>query len=309
MARAECGAHHFYEEREHMSELALQDLLKAGVHFGHQTHKWNPKMRPYVYGEANGIYIIDLAKTITLAKRAFDFLRGVSAQKRPILFVGTKRQASEVIRKAATSCGAFHVTYRWPGGMLTNHKTINLSIDKLRKVERMREAGDFEFLTKKERFKIEKDVLKLERGLGGIRDMRKMPGALFTVDPNSERIAVCEANKLGIPVIAVTDTNCNPEGIDFVVPGNDDAIKSIQIFADYFAMAVLAGAGHDRVGESDGVPKEMELESEIISKFEKDIDLQDDGPDGEEGHTLGETPEVAQGEDSIPQEQEQEGEQ
>lgn len=281
-----------------MSELVLQDLLKAGVHFGHQTHRWNPKMKPYVYGEANGIYIIDLAKTILLARKAFDFLKEVSAKKRPILFVGTKRQASEVIRQAAVSCGAFHVTYRWPGGMLTNHKTINLSIDKLRKVERMREAGDFDFLTKKERSKIEKDVLKLERGLGGIRDMRKMPGALFTVDPNSERIAVCEANKLGIPVIAVTDTNCNPEGIDFVVPGNDDAIKSIQIFADYFARAVLEGAGHTVGKATEETAGETELDKEIISKFERDIDLRDDGQDEteEKGESTESTPSPKEGE-------------
>ena len=273
-----------------MSKLVLQDLLKAGVHFGHQTHKWNPKMRKYVYGESNGIYIIDLTKTITLAKKAFDFLKRLSSEGRPILFVGTKRQASEVIKEAAKSCGAFHVTHRWPGGMLTNYKTINLSIDKLRKVERMKEAGDFDFLTKKEISKIEKDVYKLEKSLGGIRDMRKIPSAVFTVDPNIERIAIKEANKLGIPVIAITDTNCDPDGIDYIVPGNDDAIKSIQIFADYFANAIVSGATPTKEASSEKTHKrDIELENEIISKFEQDIDLQGDG------ETKGKQEEVLEG--------------
>lgn len=260
-----------------MSELVLQDLLKAGVHFGHQTYKWNPKMKDYVYGESNGIYIVDLAKTIPLAKKAFDFLKRTAQEGRPILFVGTKRQASEVVKRAALSCNAFYVTHRWLGGMLTNYKTINLSIDKLRKVERMRETGDFQLLTKKERIKIEKDVAKLEKNLGGIKDMRKIPGAVFVIDPNNERISIQEANKLGIPVIAITDTNCDPEGIDYVVPGNDDAIKSIQIFADYFASAVAAGMGGGaKHAPDDSRIGDVELENEIVSKYEKDIDLQDE---------------------------------
>ncbi len=257
-----------------MSELVLQDLLKAGVHFGHQTRRWNPKMKKYVYGEANGIYIIDLAKTIVLAKKAYNFLQKTSAGGRPILFVGVKRQACDVVKKAAESCGAFYVTHRWLGGMLTNYKTINLSIDKLRKVERMKEAGDFEFLTKKERYKIEKDILKLERNLGGIRDMRKLPGAVFVIDSNDGRITIKEANKLGIPVVAVTDTNCNPDGIDYVVPGNDDAIKSIQIFADYFAGAVASGSNQSQRSSDD--IRNIELETEIISKYEQDIDLREE---------------------------------
>ena len=201
--------------------LELKELLEAGAHFGHQTHKWNPKMKPYVYGERNGIYVIDLQQTLPMAKKAYDFIKKTASSGKSVLFVGTKRQASSVVREAAENCGAYHVTNRWLGGMLTNYKTISLSIDKLRKVE--------------------KDVIKLEKNLGGIKNMRKLPGAIVIVDPNSERIAVKEANLLNIPVIAVTDTNCDPEGIDYIVPGNDDAIKSITLFTDYFSQAVAEG--------------------------------------------------------------------
>lgn len=261
------------------NELTLQNLLEAGAHFGHQTHKWNPKMKSYIFGERNGIYIVDLAKTIPLAKKAYDFLKKVSSEGKPILFVGTKRQASETVKLAAKDCNAFYVTHRWLGGMLTNFKTIGLSIDKLRKVEKMKETGDFELLTKKERIKIDKDVLKLERNLGGIKDMRKLPGALFVVDPNNERIAIREANTLNIPVVAITDTNCNPEGVDYVVPGNDDAIKSIVLFTSYFANSVIEG-GNVAASKSkkDGTKSERDaaLEKEIISKYENDIDLKDE---------------------------------
>lgn len=260
------------------TQLELKDLLQAGAHFGHQTHKWNPKMKNYVYGERNGIYIIDLAKTIPMAKKAHDFLKKTASQGKPVLFVGTKRQASDTIRDAAESCGAFYVTHRWLGGMLTNYKTITLSVDKLRKVEKMKETGDFNLLTKKEQSKIDKDVAKLERNLGGIKDMRKLPGAIVIVDPDTERIAVNEANTLGIPVVAVTDTNCNPDGIDYVVPGNDDAIKSIRAFVDYFAGSVSQGAGGklDTKKDSGDAPvRDVAIEKEIISKFEQDIDLQE----------------------------------
>ncbi len=255
------------------TELTLKELLEAGAHFGHQTQKWNPKMKPYVYGERNGIYVIDLSKTITLAKQAYDFILKTRKEGRPVLFVGTKRQASEVVKQAAESCGAFYVTHRWLGGMLTNHKTISLSIDKLRKVEKMKETGDFELLTKKEQSKIDKEVIKLERNLGGIRDMRKLPGAIFVVDPDSERIAVQEANKLNIPVIAITDTNCDPTGITYVVPGNDDAIKSITLFADYFAKSVGEGTANVSKGKGPKPTKDTSLEDEILKKFDKDIDL------------------------------------
>lgn len=257
-----------------MSQLELKELLEAGAHFGHQTHKWNPKMKKYVYGERNGIYIVDLAKTIPLAKSAFDFLKKTAGEGKPVLFVGTKRQAAETVRNSAESCGAFHVTYRWLGGMLTNYKTINLSIDKLRKVEKMKETGDFGLLTKKERSKIEKDVVKLERNLGGIKDMRKLPGAIFIVDPGEEHIAIKEANTLGIPVVAITDTNCDPTGIEYVVPGNDDAIKSVSLFANYFAQAIAEGSKFvKRETKAGEETRDTALESEIIKKYEKDIDL------------------------------------
>jgi small subunit ribosomal protein S2 len=257
-------------------DLQLKDLLEAGAHFGHQTHKWNPKMKKYVFGERNGIYIIDLGKTIPLAQSAYDFVKKTCSEGKPVLFVGTKRQASDAVKKAAEECGAFYVTHRWLGGMLTNYKTITLSVDKLRKVEKMKETGDFSLLTKKERIKIDKDVVKLERNLGGIKEMRKLPGAVIVVDPNNERIAVLEANKLGIPVIAITDTNCDPDGVDFVVPGNDDAIKSVTLFAEYFAASVNEGTKGNKAKLKSAATdpgRDVGLEKEIIEKFEHDIDL------------------------------------
>jgi small subunit ribosomal protein S2 len=259
-----------------MSELSVQDLLQAGAHFGHQTHKWNPKMKKYVYGERNGIYIIDLQQTVPLAKKAYEFLKKTSQSGKTVLFVGTKRQASDLVKKVAEDCGAYYVTSRWLGGMLTNYKTIALSVDKLRKVEKMKETGDFKLLTKKEQSNIEKEVQKLEKNLGGIKNMRKVPGALFIIDPNNERIAVKEANLLGIPVVAVTDTNCDPTGIDYVVPGNDDAIKSIGLFMNYFANAVSEGSKGIKKENSDNFDRDISLEKEILEKYEKDIELQEE---------------------------------
>ncbi len=276
-------------------DLKLQDLLDAGVHYGHQTHKWNPKMKKYIYGGRNGIYIIDLSKTVALARKAYDLIKKSSAEGNPVLFVGTKRQAANVVKQAADSCGAFYVTNRWLGGMLTNHKTINLSVDKLRKVEKMKETGDFSLLTKKERAKIEKNVAKLEKNLGGIKNMRKLPGVVFVVDPNSERIAVKEAKRLGIPVVAITDTNCDPEDISFVVPGNDDATKSVALFAEYFAESVREGSKNRAIRgkqeASTGPGQDTSVEKEIISKFEKDIDLQS-GEDEDEAESNKETESV-----------------
>lgn len=259
-----------------MSELAVKDLLAAGAHFGHQTHKWNPKMKKYVYGERNGIYIIDLQQTVPMAKKAYDFLKKTSQSGRSVLFVGTKRQASDIVKKAAEDCGAYHVTSRWLGGMLTNYKTIALSIEKLRKVEKMKETGDFKLLTKKEQSNIEKEVAKLEKNLGGIKNMRKIPGAIFVIDPNNEHIAIKEAQCLGIPVVALTDTNCDPTGIDYVVPANDDAIKSIGLFVDYFGAAVAEGGAKSRRDEDgEGMSMDAALEKEILAKYEKDIDLKE----------------------------------
>ena len=268
------------------SELNLTQLLEAGAHFGHQTHKWNPKMKDYIFGERNGIHIVDLAKTIPLAKKAYDFLKTCAAEGKPVLFVGTKRQASPVMQQAAKDCGAFYVTHRWLGGMLTNFKTIGLSIDKLRKVEKMKEIGDYDLLTKKEKSKIEKEVTKLERNLGGIKDMRKLPGAIFIIDPNNEKIAIKEANVLGIPVVALIDTNCDPAGISYVVPGNDDAIKSIVLFTDYFANSVVEGntsaKSKGKSASADKSDRDAGLEKEILSKFEKDIDLKGEAEEVQE---------------------------
>lgn len=255
--------------------LELKSLLEAGAHFGHQTHKWNPKMKPYVYGERNGIYIIDLQQTVPMAQKAYDFIKKTASSGKSVLFVGTKRQASQVVRDSADKCGAYHVTNRWLGGMLTNYKTIAQSIDKLRKVEKMKENGDFKLLTKKEQSKIEKEVQKLEKNLGGIKNMRKVPGAVVVIDPNNERIAVKEANNLGIPVIAVTDTNCDPEGVDYIIPGNDDAIKSITLFTDYFAAAVAEGSKGIKRDSNEKI-KDVDLEKEILEKYEKDVELKMD---------------------------------
>jgi small subunit ribosomal protein S2 len=249
-----------------MSKLQMEELLNAGAHFGHQTHKWNPKMKNYVFGERNGVYIIDLDQTIPLAEKAYDFIRKTAASGRSVLFVGTKRQASNVIKDAAEECGAYYVAFRWLGGMLTNFKTIGLSIDKLRKVEKMKETGDFQLLKKKEQSKITKEVEKLERNLGGIKNMRKLPGAIFIVDPEVEDIAVAEARNLNIPVVAITDTNCDPTKVDYVVPGNDDAIKSITLFTQYFANAVSEG---NNKRKSSGTPsKDVSLEEEMMAKHQ-----------------------------------------
>ena len=269
------------------SDLSLTQLLEAGAHFGHQTHKWNPKMKDYIFGERNGIHIVDLAKTIPMAKKAYDFLKTCAADGKPVLFVGTKRQASAAMQAAAKDCGAFYVTHRWLGGMLTNSKTIGLSIDKLRKVEKMKEIGDYDLLTKKEKSKIEKEVIKLERNLGGIKDMRKLPGAIFLIDPNNEKIAIKEANVLKIPVVALIDSNCDPEGISYIVPGNDDAIKSILLFTDYFANAVVEGATAARskgkaTATAEQSDRDANLEKEILSKFEKDIDLKEEAEEIQE---------------------------
>jgi len=255
------------------NQIQIEELLKAGAHFGHQTHKWNPKMKKYVYGERNGIYIIDLTQTVDLAKQAHDFLKKVTNSGRSVLFVGTKRQAAKVVEDVARECGAYFVSNRWLGGMLTNYKTISLSIDKLRKVEKMKENGDFSLLTKREQSKIEKEMQKLEKNLGGIKDMRKLPGAIFVIDPSTERIAIKEAKLLGIPVVAITDTNCDPDDVDFVVPGNDDAIKSITLFTKYFASAVSSGKSKTKREETGTADRDVSLEKEIIEKYEKDIEL------------------------------------
>jgi len=224
-----------------MSAITMKELLEAGVHFGHQAKRWNPKMKKYIFGERNGIYIIDLQKTLKLFKEAYEFVRTNASQGKDILFVGTKKQAQDSIVEEAKRCGMYFVSYRWLGGMLTNFATIRKSIDWLKKIEKMKEDGTYEKLTKKEVAKLEKERTKLERILTGIKTMTEPPAALFIIDPRKEAIAVHEANKLGIPVIAVVDTNCDPDNIDYVIPGNDDAIRAIRLMASKVADAVLEG--------------------------------------------------------------------
>ena len=225
-----------------MSEVTMKQLLEAGVHFGHQTSRWNPKMKPYIFGARNGIYIIDLQQTVKMFRDAYGYVRELVADGGSILFVGTKKQAQDAIREEAERCGMFYVTNRWLGGMLTNFQTIKQSIDRLRKHEEALESEAMaEALTKKELIMISRERDKLMASLGGIKNMRKLPDALFIVDPKKEEIAVKEANKLGIPVVAAVDTNCDPDVIDYKIPGNDDAIRAIRLFCTAIADAVLEG--------------------------------------------------------------------
>lgn len=224
-----------------MSVISMKNLLEAGVHFGHQTRRWNPKMKPYIFTERNGIYIIDLQQTVKLVEDAYDFLRDIAADGGEILFVGTKKQAQEAIESEAKRCGMYYVNQRWLGGMLTNYQTIKERIDRLRELEQMEEDGIFDVLPKKEVMQLKHEAERLERFLGGIKDMKGVPSAMFVVDPRKEKIAVNEARILGIPVIAVVDTNCDPDNIDFVIPGNDDAIRAVKLITETMANAVLEG--------------------------------------------------------------------
>ncbi len=225
-----------------MAQVTMKAMLDAGVHFGHQTQRWNPKMKPYVFTDRGGIHIIDLHQTVDFAKKAADFVKQTASQGGRLIFVGTKKQAVEPIQEAAAACGQFYVTKRWLGGMLTNFSTIKASIDRLKKIDQMREQGELEFFSKKERAGIEKDYTRLVDYLDGIRDMKDMPTAMFVVDLNMEHIAVAEAKRLGIKVIGIADTNVNPEMADFPIPGNDDAIRSIKLFAGLIADSYNEGA-------------------------------------------------------------------
>lgn len=224
-----------------MAVISMKQLLEAGVHFGHQTRRWNPKMDEYIFTERNGIYIIDLQKTVRMVDDAYYFLRDVAAAGQSVLFVGTKKQAQESIEQEAKRCDQYYVNYRWLGGMLTNFKTIQNRIDKLKDIERMEEDGSINMLPKKEVLQLMKLKEKLENNIGGIRDMKKLPGALFVVDPRKEHIAVKEARTLGIPIVGIVDTNCDPDEIDYVIPGNDDAIRAVKLIAASMADAVIEG--------------------------------------------------------------------
>ena len=222
-----------------MAIISMKQLLEAGVHFGHQTRRWNPKMAPYIFTERNGIYIIDLQKTVKKVEECYNFLRDVAARGENILFVGTKKQAQEAMREEALRCNMFYVNERWLGGMLTNFKTIQSRIARLKEIEAMQEDGTFDVLPKKEVIALKKELDKLQKNLGGIKDMKRIPDAIFIVDPKKERICVQEAHTLGIPLIGICDTNCDPEELDYVIPGNDDAIRAVKLIVSKMADAVI----------------------------------------------------------------------
>ena len=252
-----------------MAHLTMKQLLEAGVHFGHQTRRWNPKMKPFIFGERNGIHIIDLQQTLKYFEIAYEFVVNTVAEGGKILFVGTKKQAQDTIREEAQRCGMYYVDHRWLGGTLTNFKTIRQSVEKLKRIEQWMEDGTIERFPKKERLKLERRREKLERNLGGIKDMEGLPQALYVVDPKKEEIAVLEARKLGIPVVAITDTNCDPDLIDYLIPGNDDAIRAIKLLTSKIADAVLEGQEiykEKMAAESD---KELEEPVSELSEEEK----------------------------------------
>ena len=222
-----------------MSVVAMKQLLEAGVHFGHQTRRWDPRMAPYIFTARNGIYIIDLQKTAKKIDEAYAVLKSIVDEGKTVIFVGTKKQAQECVREEAERCGMYYVNNRWLGGMLTNFETIRSRVTRLKELEAMAEDGTFDVLPKKEVIELRKETDKLEKNLGGIRDMTELPGAMFVVDPKKERIAILEARKLGIPVIGLVDTNCNPEDVDYVIPGNDDAIRAIKLIIEAMANAVI----------------------------------------------------------------------
>ena len=236
-----------------MAVVAMKQLLEAGVHFGHQTRRWDPKMAEYIFQARNGIHIIDLQKTSKKLDEAYKFVKEQSEEGKTVLFVGTKKQAQECIKEAAQRCNMYYVDQRWLGGMLTNFKTIEGRIQRLRDLETMQEDGTFDVLPKKEVSMLKNEMEKLEKNLGGIKDMKEMPGVMFVVDPKKERIAILEARKLGIPVVGLVDTNCNPEDVDYAIPGNDDAIRAVKLIADVMANAVIEG----RQGEDAEVATEM----------------------------------------------------
>ncbi|MBC7765028.1 MAG: 30S ribosomal protein S2 [Hyphomonadaceae bacterium] len=238
-----------------MGVISMKQLLEAGVHFGHQTRRWNPKMAEYIFTERNGIYIIDLQKTVKKVEEAYYFVRDLAADGADILFVGTKKQAMDSIKEEAERSNMYFVNARWLGGMLTNFKTIKKRIDRMKQLTKMEEDGTFELLPKKEVIKLVAEREKLDKYLGGIKDMKKLPGALFIVDPRKEKIAIAEARKLGIPIVAIVDTNCDPDEVDYVIPGNDDAIRAVKLIASVVADAILEG----KQGEQNAIDAEVAL--------------------------------------------------
>jgi len=253
-----------------LATITMKEFLEAGVHFGHQTRRWNPKMKEYIYGERNGIYIIDLQKTLKLFKEAAKFLTDLAREGKTVLFVGTKRQAQEAIAEEATRCGMYFVNHRWLGGLLTNHSTIQKSILRLKELEEMSRDGRYDLLTKKEVQRLERERHHLEQNLSGIKEMAELPGALFVVDSHKEEIAVREARKLGIPVVGIVDTNCDPDLVDYVIAGNDDALRAIRLFTSRIADSILEGrqAALDKQLEEEKIAAEKaaeELEAERLA--------------------------------------------
>lgn len=240
-----------------MSHVTMKEMLEAGLHFGHQTHRWNPKMKPYIFGARNGIYIINLDKTLPLFNKACDFIGSVVAKGGSILFVGTKRQAQQIVREEAGRCGMHYVDHRWLGGMLTNHQTIKKSVERLKNYTTMQEDGTINLYKKKESLMIQKETIKLERNLGGIKNMKSLPAAIFVIDPKRENIAVTEATRLGIPVVAIADTNCDPSDIAYLIPGNDDALRSIQLVSAKLADVILAGKESHAMAQQAAADKQQ----------------------------------------------------
>ena len=237
-----------------MAVVSMKQLLEAGVHFGHQTRRWNPKMAEYIYMERNGIYIIDLQKTVKKLEDAYSFVRSLAENGQSILFVGTKKQAQDAVKEEAERVGMYYVNARWLGGMLTNFKTMRTRVERLAQLKKMQEDGTFDMLPKKEVMKLLGEMAKLEKYLGGVKDMKKLPGALFVIDPRKEHIAIAEARKLHIPIVAIVDTNCDPDEVDYVIPGNDDAIRAIRLISATMANAVVEGRqGEDAEAETEAV--------------------------------------------------------
>jgi small subunit ribosomal protein S2 len=249
-----------------MSVISMKQLLEAGVHFGHQTRRWNPKMAPYIFTERNGIYIIDLQKTVKKIEEAYSFMREVGESGKPVLFVGTKKQAQAAIVDEAKRCDMYYVNQRWLGGMLTNYKTIGARIKRLSQIEEMEADGTFEKLSKKEVLKLRAEHDKLEKFLGGIRDMKGMPGALFIVDPKKEKIAVKEARILGIPVVGIVDTNCDPDDVDYIIPANDDAIRAVKLITSCIADAIIEAKQGESFDETEEAAEEEIIEETVMEE-------------------------------------------
>ena len=262
-----------------MSVVSMKQLLESGVHFGHQTRRWNPKMKKFIFTERNGIYIIDLQKSMKKIEEAYDFLRSVAADGGKILFVGTKKQAQDAIESEAKRSNSYYVNQRWLGGMLTNSVTIRKSVDKLYKINEMEEDGTFDLLPKKEVIAIQREQARLNRDLGGIKEMTELPDAIFIVDPKKDQIAVNEANKLGIPIVGTVDTNCDPEELDFPIPANDDAIRSVKLITKLMADAIIEGRQGEQLSEEEDLNEGYDTEEEFDDEDVEDYDESDDYED------------------------------